>query len=106
MISMPAAEMLSAAGLTGGVQHGGSVEQVLAEALGGAAPTIDALLQSLPGQGFGGNAGLDAFATHGGANVPAWDMGAAGGFVLGADMMFKMDVATLHHDAVQPVVNG
>ena len=107
MVAMPAAEALAAAGLTGGSQHGGSVERVLAEALGGAghAPTIDALLQSLPGQAFG-NAGLDALATHGGGNVPTWDMGATGGFNPGADMMIRMDVAMLHHDAVQPVVNG
>ena len=38
--------------------------------------------------------------------VPAWDMGFHGAFVPGADMMFKMGAEMLHHDAVQPVVNG
>ena len=40
------------------------------------------------------------------AAVSGWDMGGHGAVGAGFDMMFKMDVAMHHHDAVQPVANG
>ena len=110
-VSAPAVAMVSAealqAGLAGNAQHGGAVEKVLAEALGhGGPPTVDGLLQAIVGHG---NAELPAMAhvtSPAADGVPAWDMGSHGAFVPGADMMFKMGAEMLHHDAVQPVVNG
>ena len=124
-IGMPSAEALVAAGVVGGVQQGGSVEQILADALGNQAPTVDGLLEAVNGGGEaisptieaalhalpgGGGAG-DLSAVLNGASpdvgaVSGWDMHSAGSFGAGFDMMFKMDVATLHQDAVQPVING
>jgi hypothetical protein len=107
-VAMVSAEALQAAGLDGNAQHGGSVEKVLAEALGnhGAPPTVDALLQALGGHGDAGLAAISHVASPAADAVPAWDMGSAGAFVPGADMMFKMGAEMLHHDAVQPVLNG
>ena len=124
-VGMPSAEALIAAGIVAGGQHGGSVEQILADALGSAAPTVDGLLQGIHGGAETGSplieAALNAMPSGGGAgdlaavlngaspdagNVSSWDMGMAGSFAGGFDMMFKMDVATLHQDAVQPTVNG
>ncbi len=108
-VTMPSVEALQAAGIVGGAQQGGSVEQILADALsyGAGAPTIDALLQGLPGGAeTGGLAGIDAVTSASGAGVPAWDMGLAGGFNPMSDMMFKKDATMLHHDAVQPAING
>jgi len=125
-VSMPSAEALIAAGVVGHGQQGGAVEKIVAEALGHAAPTVDALLeavnsggqqanhpeiqaalQGLPGGGAGGAMSevLNGTSGHAG-NVSSWDMSSHGAFGATADMMFKMDVASFHHDAVQPVVNG
>jgi len=107
-VAMVSAEALQAAGLEGNVQHGGSVAKVIADALGqGAAPTVDGLLQAVGnGHGDNGLAAISHVASPAADAVPAWDMGTAGAFVPGADMMFKMGAEMLHHDAVQPVVNG
>jgi VCBS repeat-containing protein len=108
-LTMPSAEALQAAGIVGGAQQGGAVEQILADALsyGAGAPTIDALLQGLPGDAeIGGLSAIDAVTSASGAGVPAWDMGFAGTSGPMADMMFKVDASMLHHDAVQPAVNG
>jgi hypothetical protein len=121
-VGMPSAEALVAAGLAGNAQHGGAVEQIVAEALGNAAPTVDALLEAVNGNGQqailealsnvpDGGAGGDMSAilngTSGlGVGVSSWDMSSHGAFGATADMMFKMDVASFHQDAVQPAVNG
>ena len=106
-VAMVSAEALQAAGLVGDAHHGGAVEQVLADALGhGGPPTVDGLLQALAGQSGGQLSAISHVASPAADAVPAWDMGAAGAFVPGADVMFKMGAEMLHHDAVQPVVNG
>jgi hypothetical protein len=106
-VAMVSVEALQAMGLEGNSQHGGSVEKVLAEALGhGAPPTIDGLLQSLGAPNGGGLAAIAHVASPAAEAVPGWDMASHGAFVPGADMMFKMGAEMLHHDAVQPVVNG
>jgi VCBS repeat-containing protein len=121
-VGMPSAEALVAAGLIGNAQHGGAVEQIVAEALGNAAPTVDALLEAVNGNeqqailealsnvpdgGAGGDMSAILHGTSGlGVGVSSWDIGSHGAFGATADMMFKMDVASFHHDAVQPAVNG
>jgi len=106
-IAMVSAEALQAAGLDGTAKHGGEVDKVVADALGHAAPpTVDSLLQALGGHGGGELSAISHVASPAADAVPAWDMGSAGAFVPGADMMFKMGAEMLHHDAVQPVVNG
>ncbi len=106
-VAMVSAEALKAAGLDGTAKHGGEVDKVVADALGHAAPpTVDSLLQALGGHGTSELAAISHVASPAADAVPAWDMGSAGAFVPGADMMFKMGAEMLHHDAVQPVVNG
>ena len=106
-VAMVSAEALQAAGLAGDAKHGGAVEKVLADALGhGAPPTVDGLLQAVGGQETSQLAAISHVASPAADAVPAWDMGSHGAFVPGADMMFKMGAEMLHHDAVQPVVNG
>ena len=100
-VSMASAEMLSAAGLDSNAQQGGAVEQVLADALGDAAPTIDAVLANLPG-GIGGLAAIADMAIGNGTGVPAWDMGMHGGFAPMHDMVMKVAAVAIHQDAVQP----
>ncbi|MCL6698541.1 DUF5801 domain-containing protein [Sphingomonas sp. NSE70-1] len=105
-VAMVSAEALEAAANDGGnAQKGGSVEQIVAEALQDSGSDVDAALANLPG----GNGGLQALAHMASledAGVSAWHTGghAAGGAAL--DMMMKMDVSANHHDAVQPVHNG
>ena len=106
---MVSAEALqaAAAGEGGNVQKGGSVEQIVAEAMhhGGGGQEIDGLLANLPG----GNGALQAIAHMASPDVAAvsgWHMGGHGAVGAGFDMMFKMDVAIHHQDAVQPVQNG
>ena len=100
-VSMASAEMLKAAALDGDAQQGGAVEQVLADALGEQAPTIDGLLANLPG-GIAELAAIAHLASPDGAGVPAWDMGMQGGFAPMHDMVMKVAAVALHHDAVQP----
>ncbi len=105
-VAMVSAEALKAAAADGEAE-GGAVEQVLADALGhGAAPTVDALLESLPGGGNGGHSGLADVASHGPGGVPGWDMGGSGAYESAAHMLFNVHAAMQHHDAVQPAVNG
>jgi hypothetical protein len=106
-VAMVSAEALQAAGIDGSAKHGGAVDKVVADALGhDAPPTVDGLLQALGGQAGGQLAAISHVASPAADAVPAWDMGGHGAFVPGADMMFKMGAEMLHHDAVQPVVNG
>ncbi|HEU0309749.1 MAG TPA: hypothetical protein VFR36_00825, partial [Sphingomicrobium sp.] len=106
-VSMPSAEALAAAANgNDNAQQGGSVEQIVADALGGGnAPTVDGILANLPG-GNGELPALAQLASPGGEHVSGWDMASHGPIGAGFDMMFKMDVAMHHQDAVQPVANG
>ena len=100
-VSMASAEMLSAVNLDGNVQLGGAVEQVLADALGNHAPTIDGVLANLPG-GIAELAAIANLASPDGAGVPAWDMMGHGAFGPAPDMVFKVEAVMIHQDAVQP----
>jgi hypothetical protein len=88
--------------------NNGAIGQILSDALqgGGSAPSIDALLSALPGAGLGEDAGLHGLASPVTDNVPAWDMGHAGGFTFDAASIMTVEAMVLHHDAVQPVANG
>ena len=90
-VGMPSAEALQAAGIDGNAQQGGSVEQIVADALGqGSAPaTVDAILEALAGPA-GDNGALANLASPAPSAVPAWDMAMHGASGPGADMMFKM----------------
>jgi T1SS-143 domain-containing protein len=105
-VAMVSAEALQAAGVAGNAQHGGSVEQIVAEALGhgNASATVDALLNALPG-GNGAVGQLANLASPAANAVPGGDMSVHGGFATSHDMIMNMHVA-MHHDAVQPVANG
>ncbi len=97
------AKALVASG-NGGVQHGGEVAKVLADAVEHGGPSIDAVLANLPASGAA--AALQALASHGGDAVPAWDNGHFGGFTPEVIALITTEAMVLHHDAVQPVVNG
>jgi hypothetical protein len=105
-VAMPSAEMLAAAGeasLDGDKAATGEVARVLADALagGGDGPNIDALLDAATAHGpaVSAEAGLEAIAAHLAAAVPAWDMGAFGGFTAGHPS-FTMEAMMAHPDAV------
>lgn len=109
MIVMPSAEALEAMGNgQSGGQHNTVVGKVIAEALegGGGGGQIDGLLAGLAGGGNGGNPVLDALAIQNGGAVSGWDMGNGGSFQ--ADLLVKVvaEAMMLHHDAVQPAING
>jgi len=105
-VAMVSADALQAAANDhGNAQKGGSVEQIVAEALQHGASDVDAVLANLPG----GNGGLQAIAHMASPDVAAvsgWHMAGHGAVGAGFDMMFKMDVVMHHQDAVQPVQNG
>jgi hypothetical protein len=107
-VAMPTGESLMPA--EGGVtaEANGSVAQIIADALNGgaSAPSIDALLGALPGQGLGENAGLNGLATQLGDDVPNGDMGHGGVFTFDAAAIITSEAIVLHHDAIQPVANG
>jgi hypothetical protein len=115
-VAMPSAEQIAAAatGTTGGngvsgdphsqvdnsAQHNQIVGKVLADSLAagsGHESAIDAVLNSLPSHD-GAQAALDALATHGAANVPAWDVGGMASFAA-AHPVFTMETMMLHPDA-------
>jgi hypothetical protein len=101
-LTMPALQALAvSAALSGGNEpQAGVVAQVLADALagGGDGPNIDGLLASLGGDG-GGLSIANVLATQHSAGVPAWDMGAFGGFTA-VHQAFTMETLVLHQDAV------
>ncbi|HVF38066.1 MAG TPA: hypothetical protein VNA29_09030, partial [Sphingomicrobium sp.] len=99
---MPSAEMLLAA-----AQPGATVERLVADAIGveGDA-TVDEMLEALGDAGIGSGLSDWAPASPDVSFVPGWHMGSGGTSALGVEMMFRVDAALLHHDAVQPVVNG
>jgi hypothetical protein len=107
-VAMVSAEALEAAANdNGSAQQGGSVEQIVADALDqGGAADMDAVLANLPDGGNGGLQALAHMASPDAAAVSSWHTGGHGAVGAGFDMMFKMDVATHHQDAVQPVANG
>jgi len=90
------------------VQHAGTVEQIVADALhgGSAGQDINAMLNVLPGTGLGEVAGLHGLASPVGANVSAWDTGHEGGFTFDVANIMTSPAMVLHHDAIQPVANG
>jgi hypothetical protein len=112
-VAMPSAEQIAAtAGAAAGVsgdahsqvdnaaQHNQVVGKVIADSLaggGGHESAIDAILNSLPSHD-GAHAALDALATHGAANVPAWDAGGMAAFAV-AHPVFSMEPMMLHPDA-------
>ena len=105
-VAMASAEVATEASVADNAQQGGEVDKIVADALGeGSSPDVDALLADLPG-GNGGLQALAKLATQGEEAVSGWDMGNHGAVGAGFDMMFKVDVAVHHHDAVQPAVNG
>jgi hypothetical protein len=102
-VGMPSAAALQAVAEAPAAR---AVEQVVADALGqGDALTVDALLASLPGSN-GELPALAQLASPDGHAVSGWDMAAGGAFGSTADMMLSMHAASMHHDAVQPAVNG
>jgi len=66
---------------------------------------IDALLAALPAQD-GADAALDSLASLQGEGVSAWDMGPAGHLSAAHLANIVPDMFALHHDAIQPAVNG
>ncbi len=105
-VIMPTAELMAAMGVSG-VQHTTTVEQIVADALhGGNAQSIDALLNALPNvQANGGNLAIGSLASGFDANVPTWDTGHGATFTGGSDIITH-EALMLHHDAIQPAVNG
>jgi len=73
---------------------------------GAGVATINALLEGLPTQGLGGNAGTDIAASLGNGSVPSWDMGQGAGFTNAFADIMSSEAMVLHHDAIQPVANG
>ena len=118
-VAMPSAEQIAAlatgargvAGdqhsqVEGGVEHNQVVAKVLADSLaggGGHGSAIDAVLNNLPSHD-GAHAALEALATHGAANVPAWDVGGIASFAA-AHPVFTMETMMLHPDA-PPAAHG
>jgi hypothetical protein len=66
---------------------------------------VDAALANLPG-GNGELSALATIASPAGAAVSGWDMGGQGAIGTIHDMMLSMHAPGMHHDAVQPAVNG
>jgi hypothetical protein len=64
------------------------------------------LLKAIGGHGNSSVPEIVQLASLETGGVPGWDMGGNGAFASATDMMFRMDALVLHHDAVQPVVNG
>ncbi|MEO5809616.1 MAG: VCBS domain-containing protein, partial [Sphingomicrobium sp.] len=104
LVFADAGAKVAVATASGGVQHGGEVAKVLTEAIEQSGPSIDAVLAHLPANGAA--AALQALASHGGDAVPAWDNGHFGGFTPEAIALITTEAMVLHHDAVQPAVNG
>ena len=105
-VAMVSAEALEAAANgADNAQQGGSVEQIVADALQDSGADVDAVLANLPGE----NGALQAIAHMASLNdaaVSGWHMAGHGASSAAHDMMMKMDVSASHHDAVQPVANG
>ena len=106
-IAMPGPDALVAmAGLNG--QSTEAVASIIADALqgGGTGLDINALLNSLPGQGIGANVGTETMASLVNGFVPSWDTGHGGGFTFAATNAITSEALVLHHDAIQPISNG
>ena len=103
-VVMPSAADLMAAAPSGGgsdgggAQHNAVVGQVLADALhGGSGGSLDALINSLPGNG---DSALSALASHGGGDVSNADTGVFAAFTAG-HFGFTIE-HMVHQDAIQP----
>jgi Ca2+-binding RTX toxin-like protein len=102
-VVMPsAAELMAAApgggAGEGGAQHNAVIGQVLADALhGGSGGSLDALINSLPGNG---ESALSVLASHGGGDVSNADTGVFAAFTAG-HFGFTIE-HMVHQDAVQP----
>jgi len=106
-VAMPSADALVAMAGLNTVQSSVTVEAIVADALqGGGGPDINALLNALPTQGIGPNAGTDALASLGSSLVPTWDTGQGTGFTFAGSNLMTTEALVLHHDAIQPVANG
>ncbi len=108
LVSLPPAELLQAAGLNGNGHGLDAVAKVIADALGsGGSPTVDGLLAGLSGGGHGPvESGLSLGASLASGGVQSWDMGGDAASTTHSDMLMKVGAMALHHDAVQPTVNG
>lgn len=103
---MPSAEMLAAANandnaLEGQAKSTAAVQHVLFDALagGGHGPNLDAVIDAVANQAHGGGqAAIEALASHGSADVSGWDMSAIAGFT-GGHAAFTMEHMALHMDA-------
>jgi hypothetical protein len=106
-VAMVSAEALQAAGLDGNVQHDGSVEKIIVEALGqgNGNGAVDALLDAFHSGNGGGEAIANMASAPSGA-VSAWDMASNEGSSGANEMLMKVGAEMLHHDAVQPTHNG
>ncbi|HEX6603527.1 MAG TPA: cadherin-like domain-containing protein, partial [Sphingomicrobium sp.] len=103
-VVMPSAAELMAAAPSGGgsdgggAQHNAVIGQVLADALhGGSGGSLDALINSLPGNG---DSALSALASHGGGDVSNADTGVFAAFTAG-HFGFTIE-HMVHQDAIQP----
>ncbi|WP_294121532.1 DUF5801 repeats-in-toxin domain-containing protein [Sphingomonas sp.] len=106
-VAMVSAAALQAAGLDGNAQHSGSVEKIVAEALGqgNGHGAIDAILDAFHG-GNGSGAAIANLASAGANAVSAWDMASNGGSAGATEMLMKVGAEMLHHDMVLPTHNG
>ena len=104
---MPSADALVAMGAAS-VDAAKSVESIVMDALdGGHGASIDTLLSALPGgPENGGIATIEMPASGFDAGVSTWDTGHGATFTLGGADFITSEALLLHHDAIQPVVNG
>jgi hypothetical protein len=92
---------MQAAGLNEIGKTGGSVEQIVADALGpGDSPTVDSLLANLSGAN-GEPQSVSEFASLNSDAVSGIEA-----FGFHAEMQITLDIANFHHDAVRPAMNG
>ena len=106
-VAMPSADALVAMAGLNTAQSSATVDAIVADALqGGGGPDINALLSSLPSQGFAANAGTDSMTSLSAGLVPTWDTGHGAGFTFAGTNLMTTEALVLHHDAIQPVANG
>ena len=106
-VAMPSANALVAMAGLNTAQSSVTVDAIVADALqGGGGPDINALLSSLPSQGFAANAGTDSMTSLSAGLVPTWDTGHGAGFTFAGTNLMTTEALVLHHDAIQPVANG
>lgn len=106
-IAMPTADAMVAMGVAG-LQQTASIDQIVADALqGGNGPSLDTLLNAFAGgPEMGGIATIDMPASGFDVAVSPWDSGAGATFTFGGADFITSEALVLHHDAIQPAVNG